>query len=120
VVRLPFDSCPPRLFVLLGPVPRAAHPAPVGRDPFGAGRRRLGKRQSGETDALPFAAVLAHDFEAAIIVDFNPHHRHLDAEDAGRERHSEILLDHGEEPARLFLLIVAIDRRLLDQLVQLP
>jgi hypothetical protein len=32
------------LFLLLVPVPPAGHPAPVGGNPFGAGRRRRGKR----------------------------------------------------------------------------
>src|SRR5437660_7272865 len=99
---------------LVALVSAAVHPAPVGSNPFGAGRRRRGKRQIGQTNMLPFAAMLAHGFEAAIIV------HHLDAEDTSEERQGEILFDHGEESARLFLLVMAIDGRFLDRLVQLP
>ena len=47
-------------------------------------------------------------------------YRRLDAKDAGGEWQREVLLDHGEESARLLLLILTIDGGLLDQLVQLP
>src|SRR6266849_2600699 len=63
----------PLLFLLVTPVAPATHPAPAGSNPFGAGRRRRGQRQIGQTDTLSFAAVLTHGFEATIIV-------HLDGE----------------------------------------
>ena len=97
----------------------AVPPAAVGGNPFGSGRQRRGKRQVRQTDTLLFAAVLAHRFEAAIIVHLDRDHLHLDAEDRCAEWQGEILVDH-EESTRLLLLVVAMDGGLLNQFVQLP
>lgn len=45
--------------------------------------------------------------------------RHFLPEHLGRERKSEMLLDHGEESNRLFRLVISINRRLLDQLIEI-
>jgi hypothetical protein len=63
--------------------------------------------------------MLTYGFEAAILAHFDGDHRHLDTEDPSNERQREIVLDHGEKSARLFLLIIAVDDGFLDQLVQL-
>ena len=81
--------------------------------------RSRSSRVGHQTDALLFAALLAHGFEATFIIHFGGYHRHLNAEDPNSERQGEIIVDHGEEPTCLFFLIVPVDGGLFDQLVQL-
>jgi hypothetical protein len=94
-------------------------PVAIRRDPLGPGRWRRRQAEVNERDCLALAAAFTDGHDLACIVDVDPLHANRDSEDHGVEGNDEVLFDHREQPNGLFLVVVAIDRRFLDQRIEL-
>src|SRR5207249_9505885 len=93
-------------------------PPAVGLNPFPAGRWRRGQREIENRKHLPITTTTADGDDLLVSVQIDPLYGDRDSKDRRRERHPQVLVDHREPARRLFRLVVAVDRRLLDHLLE--
>src|SRR5437899_7149808 len=105
-------------YSLTAPRSPSACPVPICLDPLGAVRTSTGQRQIQDVDPLSRSTAAAGRDHLVRLGQVDPLDGHRHAEHLGLERQREVVLDHGEESTALLRLVVGIDDRLLDELLE--
>src|SRR5881628_1902386 len=96
-----------------------AEPTAVRLDPFRAHGRRLGQREVEDRKRLAVATPPADRDDLLVPVQADALYGDGNSEDNSLERDRQVVVDHREPACDLLRLVVAVDRRRLDHLLEL-
>src|SRR5437899_734736 len=96
----------------------ATHPTAVSLDPLRSSGERGRQREIEEGYPLPGPTAPTHR-QDIVVGEVDSFDRDRNSKDLGLERDPQLVLNHREQAAELLALVVAIDRCLLKELVQL-